>query len=77
LRVEKAGAGIGAEGGLTAPMPGRIIALIAKPGDKVEKGVSLLILEAMKMEHTITTPIAGIVKDFFSGLATRLVVGLK
>jgi 3-methylcrotonyl-CoA carboxylase alpha subunit len=59
-----AGSGGGAEGGLTAPMPGKIIALIAEVGGKVEKGAPLLILEAMKMEHTITAPAAGTIKAF-------------
>jgi 3-methylcrotonyl-CoA carboxylase alpha subunit len=51
-------------GGLTAPMPGKIVALLAQPGQKVDKGTPLLILEAMKMEHTITAPATGIVKAF-------------
>ena len=59
-----AGSGGGAEGGLTAPMPGKVIALIAEVGAKVEKGAPLLILEAMKMEHTIAAPAAGTVKAF-------------
>jgi 3-methylcrotonyl-CoA carboxylase alpha subunit len=58
------GSGGGAEGGLTAPMPGKVIALIAAVGGKVEKGAPLLILEAMKMEHTIAAPSAGVVKAF-------------
>jgi Na+/H+ antiporter NhaD/arsenite permease-like protein len=41
-----AGSGGGAEGGLTAPMPGKVIALIAAVGARVEKGAALLILEA-------------------------------
>ena len=59
-----AGSGGGAEGGLTAPMPGKVIALIADVGARVEKGAPLLILEAMKMEHTIAAPAAGVVKAF-------------
>jgi 3-methylcrotonyl-CoA carboxylase alpha subunit len=59
-----AGSGGGAEGGLTAPMPGKVIALIAPVGARVEKGAPLLILEAMKMEHTIAAPAAGTVKAF-------------
>jgi 3-methylcrotonyl-CoA carboxylase alpha subunit len=54
-----AGEGGGHEGGLTAPMPGKIVALLATPGSDVAKGAPLLILEAMKMEHTITAPAAG------------------
>jgi 3-methylcrotonyl-CoA carboxylase alpha subunit len=58
------GEGGGPEGGLLAPMPGNVIALIAREGAKVAKGAPLLILEAMKMEHTITAPAAGMVKAF-------------
>ena len=39
-------------------------ALSTQPGQKVEKGTPLLILEAMKMEHTITAPSAGTIKAF-------------
>ena len=59
-----AGSGGGAEGGLTAPMPGKVIALIAEVGARLEKGAPLLILEAMKMEHTIAAPASGVVKAF-------------
>lgn len=45
-------------------MPGKVVALLAQPGQKVEKGAPLLILEAMKMEHTITAPAAGTVRAF-------------
>jgi 3-methylcrotonyl-CoA carboxylase alpha subunit len=51
-----------APGSLAAPMPGKVIALLVKPGAKVEKGAPLLILEAMKMEHTISAPADGVVK---------------
>ena len=50
--------------GLLAPMPGKVIALLAKPGAAVDKGAPLLVLEAMKMEHTISAPHAGTVKSF-------------
>jgi 3-methylcrotonyl-CoA carboxylase alpha subunit len=52
-----------AAGGLTAPMPGTIRALLAEDGATVEKGQALVILEAMKMEHTIRAPSAGVVKS--------------
>ena len=51
-----------APGSLAAPMPGKVIAVLVKPGAKVEKGAPLLILEAMKMEHTISAPADGVVK---------------
>ena len=49
-------------GSLAAPMPGKVIQVMAKPGERVTKGQALLILEAMKMEHTITAPADGVVK---------------
>jgi 3-methylcrotonyl-CoA carboxylase alpha subunit len=58
------GEGEEVEGGLRAPMPGKVIALAVEPGAKVEKGAPLLVLEAMKMEHTISAPRQGVVKAF-------------
>ena len=48
-------------GGLNSPMPGKIIAVKTEAGATVSKGDALLIMEAMKMEHTITAPADGIV----------------
>jgi 3-methylcrotonyl-CoA carboxylase alpha subunit len=48
-------------GRLVAPMSGTVVAVMVKPGDKVERGAPLAILEAMKMEHTIQAPAAGVV----------------
>ncbi|MER2528519.1 MAG: acetyl/propionyl/methylcrotonyl-CoA carboxylase subunit alpha [Candidatus Competibacter denitrificans] len=58
------GEGSGPEGGLLAPMPGNVIALLVQQGAAVKKGTPLLILEAMKMEHTITAPTDGTIKAF-------------
>ena len=57
----QAGGDDGPGGRLTAPMPGKIVAVMAKQGDKVQSGTPLLVLEAMKMEHTITAPADGTV----------------
>jgi 3-methylcrotonyl-CoA carboxylase alpha subunit len=51
-----------APGSLAAPMPGKVIALLVAPGAAVAKGAPLLVLEAMKMEHTILAPVDGVVK---------------
>jgi 3-methylcrotonyl-CoA carboxylase alpha subunit len=48
-------------GHLRAPMSGTVVAIMVKPGDPVARGAPLLILEAMKMEHTIAAPAAGTV----------------
>ncbi|TSE29799.1 acetyl-CoA carboxylase biotin carboxylase subunit [Tepidimonas charontis] len=54
-----------AEGGrLTAPMPGKVVALLVQPGAAVKKGQALAVLEAMKMEHTITAPADGTVAEW-------------
>ncbi len=50
-------------GSLAAPMPGRILAINVKSDDEVERGAPLLVMEAMKMEHTIVAPFAGVVKQ--------------
>lgn len=52
-------------GDLTAPMPGKVFKILVKPGDKVQAGQTLLILEAMKMEHAIKAGKEGVVKKIF------------
>jgi 3-methylcrotonyl-CoA carboxylase alpha subunit len=47
---------------LTALMPGRVVKVSVKAGDPVKKGQVLMILEAMKMEHTIVSPRDGVVE---------------
>ncbi|HUP98799.1 MAG TPA: biotin carboxylase N-terminal domain-containing protein [Usitatibacter sp.] len=47
---------------LTSLMPGRVVKLMAKAGERVKKGQALLILEAMKMEHTIVSPRDGVIE---------------
>jgi propionyl-CoA carboxylase alpha chain len=50
-------------GGCHAPMPGKILAVRVAPGQCVAKGETLVILEAMKMEHEVTAPHDGVVRD--------------
>jgi 3-methylcrotonyl-CoA carboxylase alpha subunit len=52
-----------AGGRLTAPMPGKVVAVMASGGDQVKKGQPLVIMEAMKMEHTISAPSDGLVEE--------------
>jgi 3-methylcrotonyl-CoA carboxylase alpha subunit len=51
-------------GSLLAPMPGRIVATVVTPGTKVKRGAPLLVLEAMKMEHTLQAPADGVVQGY-------------
>jgi 3-methylcrotonyl-CoA carboxylase alpha subunit len=51
-----------AGGSLVAPMPGNIVAVLVSDGQSVQKHQPLLVLEAMKMEHTIVAPAAGVVE---------------
>ena len=46
-------------------MPGKIISLLVQAGDTVTKGQALLVMEAMKMEHTIVSPRDGVVEEVF------------
>ena len=52
-------------GGLTAPMNGSIVRILVEAGQAVEAGTALVVLEAMKMEHSIRAPHAGIVKALY------------
>jgi 3-methylcrotonyl-CoA carboxylase alpha subunit len=50
-----------AGGRLTAPMPGRVIQLLVAAGETVRQGQAMMVIEAMKMEHTIAAPRDGVV----------------
>ena len=68
IESAKAGAAAGAKRPVTgktvcAPLPGRVIELKVKVGDKVSAGQEVMILEAMKMENSITSDYAGFVKQ--------------
>ena len=51
------------EGGLVAPMPGKVLMVDVQPGDRVAAGQVLVVMEAMKMEHQITAPADGEVSE--------------
>jgi acetyl/propionyl-CoA carboxylase alpha subunit len=53
----------GPAGSLLAPMPGTVVSVLTKTGEQVTAGQPLLILEAMKMQQTITAPAAGTLTD--------------
>jgi 3-methylcrotonyl-CoA carboxylase alpha subunit len=64
-------------GSLAAPMPGRIVQVMSRPGEAVKKGQALLILEAMKMEHTITAPADGVVKEIHFAAGEQVLEGAE
>ena len=63
--IAQAAAGSQQQGGLTAPMNGSIVRVLVEPGQAVEEGATLVVLEAMKMEHSIRAPHAGTVQNIF------------
>jgi 3-methylcrotonyl-CoA carboxylase alpha subunit len=64
-------------GDLEAPMPGKIIAIFVATGDGVEKDAPLLILEAMKMEHTIRAPARGRIAQIHCKLGEQVDEGAE
>ena len=64
------------EGGqLTAPMPGKVIAFLAEPGQAVRQGQPLAVMEAMKMEHTISAPRDGTVEALLYAVGDQVLEG--
>ena len=64
-------------GRLTAPMPGKIVALLVDAGALVDKGTPLLIMEAMKMEHTISAPSKGKVTELLYTVGDQVAEGAQ
>lgn len=62
---------------LTAPMPSTLVAILKKKGDTVKKGDALIVLEAMKMEHTMRSPFDGTVADIFYTVGTQVNEGAE
>lgn len=62
-RLASSAGGTGGDGVVTSPMPGTVTVVQASVGDEVEAGAPLLVVEAMKMEHVLTAPIAGTVTE--------------
>jgi acetyl/propionyl-CoA carboxylase alpha subunit len=60
------------DGRLIAPMNGRVVAVNAKAGDKVEAGMPLVVLEAMKMEHGLNLPFPVLVKAVHVAAGTQV-----
>ena len=70
-----AGDGAAEAGRLTAPMPGKVVSFLAQPGDKVVRGQALAVMEAMKMEHTISAPRDGVVAEWLYAVGDQVAEG--
>ena len=75
--IAHAGEGEVDAGRLTAPMPGKIIALLVGAGERVARGSPLLIMEAMKMEHTISAPADGTVSELLYAVGDQVDEGAQ
>jgi acetyl-CoA/propionyl-CoA carboxylase biotin carboxyl carrier protein len=63
VRTPDTAAGAVAGGRVTSPMPGTVLQVLVSEGQDVQEGASLVIVEAMKMEHTLTAPLGGVVAE--------------
>ena len=77
VAVDEASDRAGASGGLNAPMPGKVVRLMVAAGEQVARGQSLMVLEAMKMEHAITAPGAGQVAAVFFAEGDQVAEGAE
>ena len=64
-------------GRLTAPMPGKIVAVLVNKAQEVKKGDALLIMEAMKMEHTISAPHDGVIDEVLYAIGDQVTEGAQ
>lgn len=73
----KSDSAAGHKGQLTAPMPATIVAILKNRGEHVKAGERLIVLEAMKMEHTIHAPSDGILSDIFYAVGAQVNEGAE
>jgi len=73
--IAHAGEGAADAGRLTAPMPGKVVALLVAVGDSVAQGQALAVMEAMKMEHTLHAPRDGIVAELLYAVGDQVAEG--
>ncbi|MEJ6007576.1 acetyl/propionyl/methylcrotonyl-CoA carboxylase subunit alpha [Paucibacter sp. AS339] len=75
--IARAGDGPAEGGRLTAPMPGKLVSFLAQVGDTVTKGQALAVMEAMKMEHTISAPRDGVVAELLFAVGDQIADGAE
>jgi 3-methylcrotonyl-CoA carboxylase alpha subunit len=69
--------GADGDGVIKAPMHGKVLKLLAGPGDRVAPGQPLAVIEAMKMEHTLRAPFAAVVMQVPVGAGVQVVEGAQ
>ena len=72
-----AGDGAGEGGRLSAPMPGKVVAVLVALGEHVQRGQALAVMEAMKMEHTLSAPRDGVVQELLYGVGDAVAEGAE
>ena len=75
--LQRAAQGAGDGGRLSAPMPGKVISLLVKAGETVRRGQALAVMEAMKMEHTISAPADGVVAELPYAVGDQVAEGAE
>src|SRR5262249_62381382 len=63
---------LGEGGRVTAPMHGKVIEVLVAPGDTVHKGQRLAVIEAMKMEHALVSPLDGTVTEVRASVGAQV-----
>jgi acetyl/propionyl-CoA carboxylase alpha subunit len=79
LRLRRAGGKFAMEGPqrVEAPMPGKVVRVLVKQGQKVEEGQGLVVVEAMKMENELRSPKAGVVAELHAQEGQPVEAGAK
>lgn len=66
-----------APGSMLSPMPGKVLKIMVNPGDMVDVGTPLLVLEAMKMEHTIKASSKGMIEQIKYNVGDQVSGGVE
>lgn len=74
-RPVRSGRETGSDGLLRAPMNGKVTVMHVRPGDRVSSGQPVLVLEAMKMEHSVTAPCEGVIRVLHVGDGEQVAPG--
>jgi 3-methylcrotonyl-CoA carboxylase alpha subunit len=73
--IAHAGDDAAAASRLSAPMPGKVVSFLVQPGERVQRGQALAVLEAMKMEHTLCAPQDGVVGELLYAVGDAVTEG--